>query len=106
MAAISYKGYRFPPDVIQHSVLLYFRFTLSFRDVEEMLAWRRIDVTCETIRCWASKFGPLIAANLKRRRQSPSPRWHLDEMACPIKGDRSHLLQAVDDEGVILDLVV
>ena len=79
MAAISYKGHRFPPDVIRQAVLLYFRFTLSLRDVEEMLAWRGIDVTYETIRCWANKFGPLIAANLKRRRQNPSPRWHLDE---------------------------
>ena len=106
MAAISYNGHRFPPDVIRHAVLLYFRFTLSLRDVEEMLAWRGIDVTYETIRCWAAKFGPLIAANLKRRRQNPSPRWHLDEMVCAIKGERWYLWRAVDDEGVVLDLVM
>jgi putative transposase len=89
MGQVSYKGHRFPPDVIRHAVLLYFRFTLSLRDVEEMLAWRGIDVTYETIRCWANKFGPLIAANLKRRRQNSSPRWHLDGMVCAIRANAS-----------------
>ena len=106
MQPISYTGHRFPPDVIRQAVLLYFRFTLSLRDVEEMLAWRGIDVTYETIRCWANKFGPQIAANLKRRRQNPSPRWHLDEMVCTIKGERWYLWRAVDDEGLVLDLVM
>lgn len=103
MARISYSGHRFPPSVIRHAVLLYFRFTLSLREVEEMLAWRGIDVTYETIRCWAIKFGPQIAVNLKRRWQNPSPRWHLDEMVCSIKGERWYLWRAVDDEGVVLD---
>jgi putative transposase len=75
MARISYKRHRFPPTVIQHVVWLYFRFTLSLRDVEEMLAQRGIEVSYETIRCWTIKFGPKIAANLKRRKAPPSPRW-------------------------------
>ena len=106
MGHISYKGHRFRPAVIRHAVWLYFRFTLSLRDVEEMLAWRGIDVTYETIRVWVNEFGPLIAANLRRRRQNPSPRWHLDEMVCTIKGERWYLWRAVDDEGVVLDLVM
>ena len=68
------------PAVIRHAVRLYFRFTLSFRDVEELLAQRGVEVSYETIRCWTIKFGPRIARNLKQRRQAPSPRWHLDEM--------------------------
>jgi hypothetical protein len=68
MGAISYKRHRFPPDVIRHAVWLYFRFTLSFRDVEELLAQRGISVSYETIRAWTLKFGPHIASNLKQRR--------------------------------------
>src|SRR5215207_2337706 len=84
MARISYKRHRFPPTVIQHAVWLYFRFTLSLRDVEEMLARRGMEVSYETIRCWTIKFGPKIAANLRRRKAPPSPRWHLDEMVSTI----------------------
>ncbi len=77
MTRLSFKRHRFPGDVIKHAVWLYFRFTLSFRDVEEMLAERGVDVTYETVRCWVNKFGPQIAANLhRRRRHPPSPRWH------------------------------
>ena len=82
MKSLSFKRHRFPADVIRHAVWLYFRFSLSFRDVEELLAQRGIDVSYETIRCWTIKFGPLIARRLKRRRPDPSPRWHLDEMVC------------------------
>ena len=106
MGEISYKGHRFPPAVIRQTVWLYFRFTLSLRDVEEMMAARGVDVTYETIRVWGNRFGPQIAANLKRRRQNPSPRWHLDEMVCSMKGERWYLWRAVDDEGVVLDLVM
>lgn len=80
MAGISYKRHRFPPDVIRHAVWLYFRFTLSLRDVEEMLAERGIELSYETIRCWSQKFGQSFAQNLRRRRPSGSGRWHLDEM--------------------------
>jgi putative transposase len=103
---ISYKRHRFPPDVIRHAVWLYFRFTLSFRDVEELLAQRGIEVSYETIRCWTLKFGPRIAANLRRRRSPPSGRWHLDEMVVRIRGRRMFLWRAVDDEGEVLDMLV
>jgi len=103
---LSFKRHRFPPDVIRQAVWLYFRFTLSLRDVEELLAQRGVDVSYETIRCWTIKFGPQIARNLKRLRPSPSPRWHLDEMVCNIRGRRMYLWRAVDDEGEVLDLVM
>jgi transposase-like protein len=77
MRPLSFKRHRFAADVIRHAVWLYFRFTLSLRDVEELLAQRGIEVSYETIRCWTIKFGPQIARNLKRRRPAPSPRWHL-----------------------------
>ncbi len=106
MRPLSFKRHRFPADVIRHAVWLYFRFTLSFRDVEELLAQRGIDVSYETIRCWTIKFGPQIARNLKRKRPAPSPRWHLDEVVCNIGGKRTYLWRAVDDEGEVLDVVV
>ena len=106
MKPISFKRHRFPADVIRHAVWLYFRFSLSFRDVEELMAQRGIDVSYETIRCWTIKFGPLIARRLKKKRWPPSPRWHLDEMVCRIGGKRMYLWRAVDDEGEVLDVVV
>ncbi|OYX57590.1 MAG: IS6 family transposase [Brevundimonas subvibrioides] len=106
MKPISFRRDRFPTDVIRHAVWLYFRFSLSFRDVEELLAQRGIDVSYETIRCWTIKFGPLIARRLKRRRPAPSPRWRLDEMVCSSGGRRMYLWRAVDDEGEVLDLLV
>ena len=106
MRALSFKRHRFPAEVIRYAVWLYFRFTLSFRDVEELLAQRGIEVSYETIRCWTIKFGPQIARNLKRRRPAPSPRWHLDEMVCSVGGRRMYLWRAVDDEGEVLDLVM
>lgn len=80
MKPILFKRHRFPPDAIRTAVWLYFRFTLSFRGVEDLLAQRGIEVSRETIRCWTLKFGPVIAANLRKRRGPPSGRWHLDEM--------------------------
>lgn len=106
MGQISFKRHRFPPEVIRHAVWLYFRFTLSLRDVEEMLAERGIEVSYETIRAWTIKFGPEIAANLKARRPAPSPRWHLDEMVCFVGGKRMYLWRAVDDEGEVLDMLM
>src|ERR1700754_2801903 len=106
MQPISFKRHRFPADVIRHAVWLYFRFTLSFRDVEEMLAQRGIDVSYETVRCWTLKFGPKIAANLRRRKAPPSPRWHLDEMVSTIAGERVWIWRAVDDEGEVMDMLV
>ena len=106
MKPISFKRHRFPADVIRHAVWLYFRFTLSLRDVEELLAERGIEVSYETIRCWTIKFGPQFARRLKKLRSAPSPRWHLDEMVCTVGGKRMYLWRAVDDEGEVLDLVM
>ena len=106
MTPISFKRHRFPPIIIQHAVWLYARFTLSFRDVEEMLAERGIDVSNETVRRWFLKFGRLIAGNLRRGRPRPSPRWHLDEMVIRIRDRKYWLWRAVDDEGEVLDFLV
>ncbi len=103
---ISFKRHRFPPAVIVQAVRWYFRFTLSIRDVEELLAERGVEVSREAIRCWVIKFGPLIAANLRRRRDRPTGRWHLDEAVVKIGGRRMYLWRAVDDEGEVLDVLV
>ncbi len=91
MAPISFKRHRFPPTIIQHAVWLYARFTLSFRDIEDLLAERGVDVWNETVRRWFLKFGRLIAGYLRRRRAPPSSNWHLDEMVIKIRG-RKHWL--------------
>ena len=106
MTPISFKRHRFPPVIIQHAVWLYARFTLSFRDVEELLAERGIDVSNETVRRWFLKFGRLIAGNLRRSRPRASARWHLDEMVIKIRGRKYWLWRAVDDEGEVLDFLV
>ena len=106
MTPISFKRHRFSPAIIQHSVWLYARFTLSFRDVEEVLAERGIDVSNETIRRWFLKFGRQIAGNLRNSRPRASTRWHLDEMAVKIRGRKYWLWRAVDDEGEVLDFLV
>ncbi len=80
MPPISYARHQFPPVVIQHAVWLYLRFTLSYRDVEDLLAERGLEVSYETVRRWVLKFGPAIARRLRQRRPKPGPRWHLDEM--------------------------
>jgi transposase-like protein len=92
--------------VIVQAVRWYFRFTLSIRDVEELMAERGIEVSREAIRCWVIKFGPMIAANLRRNRPSPTGRWHLDEVVVKIRGRRMYLWRAVDDEGEVLDVLV
>lgn len=106
MNSISFKRHRFPPDTIRLAVWLYFRFTTSLRDVEEMLAERGIDVTYETVRCWANKFGPAIAANIRKRRGAADRVWHLDEMVVRINGVRMFMWRAVDKEGEVLDILV
>jgi putative transposase len=106
MALFSYCHHRFPRAVIQHAVWLYLRFTLSYRDVEELLAERGLDLSYETIRRWVLKFGPIIARELRRRRACPSDRWHLDEMVVRIAGWRMYLWRAVDHEDEVLDMLV
>ena len=106
MPPLSYSGYRFPRDIIRRAVWMYLRFTLSFRDVEELLAERGIVVTYESIRRWVLTFGPAIAHRLRARRSRPHGRWHLDEMTVSIQGRRMYLWRAVDAEGEVLDVLV
>ena len=106
MSGLSYRRHRFPPLIIQHTIWLYLRFTLSYRDVEELLAERGIEVSYESVRRWVLKFGPVIARELRRLRPRPSSRSHLDEMVVRIAGRRMYLWRAVDDEGEVLDLLV
>ena len=105
MSKVSYVRHRFPPSIIQRAVWLYFRFPLGFRDVEEMLAERGIDVSYETIRRWILKFGPAIAANVRSRRVRPSGTCHLDEVFGRIGGKRTYLWRAVDNEGEVLEVL-
>ena len=104
--APSYKGYRYPTPIIEEAVWLYFTFALSFREVELMLARRGIEVTYETIRQWCLKFGQTFASDLRRRRARPGGKWHLDEVVLKIKGELCYLWRAVDQEGVVLDILV
>jgi putative transposase len=94
------------PLLIQHAVWVYLRFTLSYRDVEELLAERGLDISYETVRGWVLKFGPVIARRLRRCRPRPSNRWHLDEMVVRTAGERMFLWRAVDHEGEVLDMLV
>jgi transposase-like protein len=106
MALLSYRRQRFPPPIIRHAIWLYLRFTLSYRDVEELLAERGLEVSYETVRRWVLKFGPAIARWLRRSRPQPSNCWHLDEMMVGIAGKRMYLWRAVDHEGEVLDMLV
>ena len=106
MTPISCKRQRFPPEIIQHAVWLYARFTLSFRDVEDLLAERGIDVSNETVRRWFLKFGRLIACNLRGSRPRASARWHLDEMVIKTRGQNHWLWRVVDDEGEVFEFLV
>src|SRR5438094_7367496 len=106
MAQLSYRRDRFPVEIIQHAILLYLRFTLSYRDVEELLAERGLDISYETIRRWVLKFGPAYAPNLRRLRPRPGSQWHLDEMVVSIQGRHMYLWRAVDSEGEVLDILV
>jgi putative transposase len=105
MPSLSYCRHRFPPPVIQRAIWLYLRFTLSYRDVEELLVERGLDLSYETVRRWVMKFGPIIARGLRRRRTRPSYRRHLDEMVVRIAGKRMYLWRAVDHEGEVLDML-
>jgi len=106
MTKISYSGYRFPPEIIHQAIWLYLRFTLSFRDVEDLLAERGIAISYETVRRWVNHFGPSIAAELRKRRPKPHSIWHLDEVYLKIDGRMVYLWRAVDAEGEVLDVLV
>ncbi|HZA19017.1 MAG TPA: IS6 family transposase [Pseudonocardiaceae bacterium] len=108
MAAVapSYKGFRYPVEVISHCVWLYHRFPLSFREVEEMMMERGVVVSHETLRQWCQKFGQTYANGLRRRRPRPGDKWHLDEVFIKINGKTHYLWRAVDQDGVVLDILV
>jgi transposase-like protein len=106
MRTISFTRHQFPPDIIRHAVWLYARFTLSYRDVEDLLAERGLDISYETVRRWFLKFGAPIARNLRHMRPTPSDYWHLDEMVIVIRRRRHWLWRAVDNEGEVLDFLV
>ena len=106
MRNLSYRRHRFPVEIIQHAVWLYFRFPLSFRDVEDLLAERGIDVSYETVRRWSAKFGLAYANKLRRSHPYADVRWHLDEMFVSINGKTMYLWRAVDCEGEVLDVLV
>ena len=104
--APSYRGYRFPSEIISHAVWLYHRFCLSLRDVEDLLAQRGITVSYETIRHWCQAFGPDYARRLRRRRGRMGDTWYLDELFVKIQGRRQYLWRAVDQDGDVIDILV
>jgi len=95
----SYRGFRFPAEIISHCVWLYHRFALSFRDVEEMMLQRGVTVSHETVRQWCRTFGQTYANGLRRRRARPGDKWHLDEVFVKINGKTHYLWRAVDQHG-------
>ena len=101
-----YRGYRFPAEIISHAVWLYYRFHLSHRDIEDLLAERGIQVSYEAVRLWCRTFGPALAAGLRRHRRRAGGKWHLDEVQLKIKGRKHWLWRAVDQEGLVLDILV
>jgi putative transposase len=101
-----YTYHRFPAEIISHGVWLYYRFCLSYRDVEELLFARGVIVTYEAIRKWCLKFGQAYAHQLRRRRPRPGDKWHLDEVFLTINGKRHYLWRAVDQDGKVLDILV
>jgi len=105
-ATPSYRGHRFPPEIISHAVWLYHRFCLSFRDVEDLLAERGITVSYETIRQWCRKFGSDYARTLKRRAGRLGDTWFLAELFVTIQGKRQYLWRAVDQDGDVIDILV
>jgi putative transposase len=102
----AYRGHRFPPEIISYAVWLYFRFHLSFRDVQDLLAERGVVVSHEAIRQWCTKFGRTYVAGLRQRRARPGDKWHLDEVLLKIQGKRHWLWRAVDQDGIVLDILV
>jgi putative transposase len=101
-----YSGYRFPAEVIRHAVWLHHVFSLSLRDIELILAERGILVTHESIRRWAIRFGAEFAGKLRKRRPRPGETWHMDEVFLRINGELHYLWRAVDEHGVVLDILV
>jgi len=105
-SAPDYKRQRFPPAIIAHAVWLYCRFALRYRDVEEVLAERGVQVSYETVRQWCRKCGQAYANDLRRRRPRTGDKWHLDEVFIRIQGVQHYLWRAVDQDGNVLDILV
>ena len=101
-----YYRHRFPPEIISYCVWLYFRFALSFRDVEEMISSRGVSMSYESVREWCRKFGQSYANGLRRRSPRLGNRWHLDEVFLKINGQAHYLWRAVDQDGDVLDILV
>ena len=106
MSKSAYRGHRLPPAIIQLTVRMYSRFTLSLRDVEELLAERALDISYETVRLWFLTFGQVYVASLRKTRHQPTDRWYLDEMVVVIAKRKFYLWRAVDSEGEVLDFLV
>ena len=106
LAPNRYAGHRFPPEIISHAIWLYFRFPLSLRMVGEMLAARGIVVSHETVRQWALKFGQGFANEIRRRLPRAGDKWHLDEVVITMAGKKHWLWRAVDQNGIVLDVLV
>jgi len=104
--APSYRGFRFPVEIISHCVWLYHRFPLSLREVEELMLARGVVVSHETIRAWSVKVGAAYAAGLRRRRPAAGDKWHLEEVFITINGRRQYLWRALDQDGNVLDILV
>ena len=104
--SVIYQRHRFPREIISHAVWLYHRFSLSFRDVEELLAERGVEVSYESIRQWCRKFGPEYARTLKRSCGRLGDVWHLDEVFVKIRGQLHYLWRAVDQDGDVIDILV
>jgi putative transposase len=104
--SLSCKGHRYPVEVISHGVWLYFRFSLSLREVEELMLERGIVVSYETVRRWCVTFGPACAGALRRRQPRPGDKWHLDEAFIKVDGRLQYLWRAVDQDGNVLDILV
>jgi putative transposase len=101
-----YKRHRFPAEIISHCVWLYYRFSLGYRDVQELMADRGVIVSHEAVRYWCRKFGQVYANALRRRRPQPGDKWHLDEVFLNMHGERHYLWRAVDQGGNVLDILV
>ena len=101
-----YHRHRFPSEIIRHAVWLYYRFSLSYRDVEDLLAERGINVSYETIRRWCSRFGPVYANRLRKRSGPGGDQWFVDEVFIRIDGLQRYLYRAVDQDGQVLDILV
>ncbi len=99
-----YKRHRFPPSIIQHAVWLYYRFNLSIRDVEDLLAERNISVSYEAVRLWINKFGPEFTRRLRRRHPGFGDTYFLDEVFVRIGGKQHYLWRAVDQDGEVVDV--